>query len=78
MNRIRESENHRTIELFELEGTFKGHLVQLPCNEQGTPPAPPGAQSPVQPHLECLQEQGTLHLSGQCKLRGTCMILTQV
>ena len=26
---------HRNIELFELEGTFKGHLVQLPCNEQG-------------------------------------------
>ena len=24
----------RTIESFELEGTFKGHLVQLPCNLQ--------------------------------------------
>ena len=23
------------IELFELEGTFKDHLVQLPCNEKG-------------------------------------------
>ena len=23
------------IEWFELEGTFKGHLVQLLCNEQG-------------------------------------------
>ena len=23
------------IELYELEGTLKGHLVQLPCNEQG-------------------------------------------
>lgn len=27
-------ENHRFIESFELEGTFKGHLVQLPCNEK--------------------------------------------
>jgi len=27
--------NHRTIELFELEGTFKRHLVPLPCNEHG-------------------------------------------
>ena len=24
-------------ELLELEGTLKGHLVQLPCNEQGHP-----------------------------------------
>ena len=23
------------VESFELEGTIKGHLVQLPCNEQG-------------------------------------------
>ena len=23
------------IELFELEGSLKSHLVQLPCNEQG-------------------------------------------
>jgi len=29
------SSNHRTIELFELEGTFKGHLLQLPCSQQG-------------------------------------------
>ena len=26
---------HRIIELFELEEILKGHLVQLPCNEQG-------------------------------------------
>jgi len=27
--------DYRIIELFELEGTLKRHLVQLPCNEQG-------------------------------------------
>ena len=26
--------SHRIIESFELEGTLKGHLVQLSCNEQ--------------------------------------------
>jgi len=28
-------EIHRIIESLELEGSFKGHPVQLPCNEQG-------------------------------------------
>jgi len=27
--------SHRIIESFELEGTLQGHLVQLPCTEQG-------------------------------------------
>jgi len=26
---------HRIIEWFGLEGTFRGHLVQHPCSEQG-------------------------------------------
>mgnify|MGYP001854967389 CR=1 len=28
-------QGHRFIESLEKEGTFKDHLVQLPCNEQG-------------------------------------------
>jgi len=55
---------HRTIESFELEGTFKSHLVQLPCNEQGLLHLDPVAQSPAQPDLEYLQEWGIHCLSG--------------
>lgn len=29
------SQNHRIKELSELEGTLRGHLIQLPCTEQG-------------------------------------------
>jgi len=51
--------NHR---ILALEGTLKGHLVQLPARTET-----PGdwlAQSLVQPDLECLQGwviQGTQH-----------------
>jgi len=47
-----------------LEGTFKGHLVQTPCSEQGHQ-LHQVAQSPVQPGLECFQGWGIYHLSGQ-------------
>ena len=53
---------HRTIESLELEGTFKGHLVQLPCKEQGAPQLDQIAQSLIQPLLESLQGRG---ISGQ-------------
>ena len=56
---------HRTIEWFGLEGTFKDHLVQSPCNEQGHLQLDQVAQSPVQPGLECSQGWGIYHLSGQ-------------
>jgi len=36
-----------------LEGTFKGHLVQPPCNEQGHLQLDHVAHSPIQPDLEC-------------------------
>ena len=53
------------IELFELESTIKGHLVQLPCNKQGHLQLDQVAQSPVQPDLECLRGWGIHHTSGQ-------------
>ncbi len=43
------------IESLELEGTFKGHLVQLPCNEKGHVQLDQVAQGLIQPHLESLQ-----------------------
>ena len=55
----------RIIESSELEQTFKGHLVQLPSNEQGHPQLDHVAQSPVQPDLECLQGWGIHQLSWQ-------------
>ena len=37
------------IESFDLEGTLKGHLAQLPCNEQGHQQLNQVAQSSIQP-----------------------------
>jgi len=55
----------RIIEYFGLEGTFKGHLVQPPCNKQEHLPLDQVAQSPIQPDLECFQGWSIYHLSGQ-------------
>ena len=41
--------NHRIITFLELEETFKGHLVQLPCNEQGHPQLHQVTQALMQP-----------------------------
>ena len=43
------------MESFELEGTPKDHLVQLPYNVQGHPQLDQVTQSLIQPHLEGLQ-----------------------
>jgi len=51
---------HRIIEWFGLEGTFKGVLVQPPCNKQGHLPPDQVAQT-----LECFLARGIYHLSGQ-------------
>jgi len=40
------------IESFELEGSLKGHLVQLPC--RGCIQPDQSAQNPVQPDIDCL------------------------
>ena len=54
--------SHRIV---KLEGTLKGHLGQLPCNEQGHLQLDQVSQSLVQPDLECLQGQVIHLLSGQ-------------
>jgi len=59
-NRSVESQNHRMV---WLEGTFKVHLVQPYCHEQGHLQLDQAAQSPVQP--ECFQGWGVYHLLGQ-------------
>jgi len=50
--------SHRIIETLELEGTPKGHQLQLSCNEQGHLQLHQVAQSSIQPDLECLQGRG--------------------
>ena len=56
---------HRTIECFWLGGTFRGHVDQPPCSEQGHLQLDQVAQSLVQPGLECFQGWGLHCLSGQ-------------
>ena len=53
------------MEFLRLEGTFKGHLVQFPCNEQGHTQVDRGAQGLIQPCLENLQGWGINHISRQ-------------
>jgi len=42
---------HRIRESLELKWAFKGHLVQLPCNEQGHPRLDQVALDLIQPYL---------------------------
>jgi len=52
---------HRIIELFEVEGALKGHLVPLPCNGWG-PPQRIRCSEPHPTDIGCLQGWGTLLL----------------
>ena len=56
--------SYTIIELFELEGSFKG-LVQLPCNKQGHLQLDQDAQGLIQPDTECLQGWDMHHVSKQ-------------
>ena len=53
-------------ESFELEGTFKGHPVQLPCNEQGHAQLDQGAQSPSSLTLDVSRVQDPAPLWAIC------------
>lgn len=46
---------HGLLEWFGLEGTFRDHLVQLLCREQGHLPLDHVAQSPIHPDLDRFQ-----------------------
>ena len=56
----KEDKSHRIIESFELDGTFKSHLVQFSCNEHLQL-----YQVPIQPDLGYPQGRGIHYLSGQ-------------
>jgi len=56
---------HRITESLGLKKTFKGHLVQLPCNEHGHAQLDQVAQGLIQPSLGSLQGQHINHISGQ-------------
>jgi len=55
--------NHRIIDWFELEGTFKIIWFQPPCHEQGHLPLDEVAQSSIQPGLEHCQGGGSHNFS---------------
>jgi len=72
---IQRSQNRRIIAWFELEGNFKGHLVQSPCNEQGHRQLDQVSQSPIQPDLECSRDGALTTSSGnQCQCFTTLIV----
>jgi len=51
----------RIVELFQMEGTHKGQVIQPLCSERRHPQVDQVAQSPVQPEVS----RDTHHFSGQ-------------
>lgn len=58
----RKTQNHKTV---WIEVTFKGHLVQPPCLDQGHIQLDEVFQNPIQPDLEFFQGCGIYHLYGR-------------
>ena len=56
--------DRRTIESLELKGTLRGHLVQLPCDEQEYPQLDQTSHSLIKAHLESLQRWSIHYTSG--------------
>ena len=56
--KAQEAADHRTMEWFVLGKSFKSHLAQSPCSEQGHLQLHQVAQSPIQPYLEGFQGMG--------------------
>jgi len=55
----------RITKCFGLEGTFRSHLAQPSCSEQGHLQLDQVTQSPIQPGLESFQGWGLHYFSGQ-------------
>jgi len=57
--------DHRIIECIGLERTFRAHLAQFPCSDQGHLQLDLVVQSPIQPGLEFFQGWGLHYPSAQ-------------
>lgn len=61
------SHPNSAIGYFNLEGTFKGHLVQFPCSKQGYPQPDRVSQGPIQSDLVCSRDgASTISLWATC------------
>ena len=62
----RKSEDQiRIVESLEVEGIFKGQLVQIPCNEHRHAQLDQVAQCLIQPQFESVHGQDIHHICGQ-------------